>query len=113
MLGNLRDTGFADRLASRTDAATYNSNTNAPLETLMDEILFQRRVELWGEAGRIFDLQRLALGYNRVYEGSNHTQTVSTKNTDVASPLFILPLPQSELDGNGNISASDQNPIVQ
>lgn len=111
-LGDLRDTNFAERLASRTDANTYNTNTNAPLKTLMDEILFQRRVELWGEAGRIFDLQRLGLGYNRVYEGSNHTETVSTKNTDVASPLFIFPLPQSELDGNENITAEDQNPIV-
>lgn len=111
-LGDLRDTNFAERLASRTDANTYNTNTNAPLKTLMDEILFQRRVELWGEAGRIFDLQRLGLGYNRVYEGSNHTETVSTKNTDVASPLFIFPLPQSELDGNENITAQDQNPIV-
>lgn len=111
-LGDLRDTNFAERLASRTDANTYNTNTNAPLKTLMDEILFQRRVELWGEAGRIFDLQRLGLGYSRVYEGSNHTETVSTKNTDVASPLFIFPLPQSELDGNENITAEDQNPIV-
>lgn len=112
-LGNLRDSGFTERLASRTDSKSYNRDTNAPLETLMDEILFQRRVELWGEAGRIFDLQRLGLGYNRVYEGSNHTQTVSTKNTNPASPLFILPLPQSELDGNENITAQDQNPIVQ
>ncbi len=112
-LGNIRDTDFAARLTNRTDAATYNTNTNAPLVTLMDEILFQRRLELWGEAGRIFDLQRLGLGYSRVYEDSNHTETVSTKNTNAGSPLFILPLPQSELDGNENISAGDQNPIVQ
>lgn len=112
-LGKLRDSDFAERLESRTDSKEYNENTNAPIETLMEEILFQRRVELWGEAGRIFDLQRLGLGYNRVYEGSNHTQTVSTKNTEAASPLFIFPLPQSELDGNENITAQDQNPIVQ
>ena len=75
--------------------------------------MFQRRVELWGEAGRIFDLQRLGLGYNRVYEGSNHTQTVATKDTNAGSDLFIFPLPQSELDGNENITEKDQNPIVQ
>lgn len=45
----------------------------------MDEILFQRRIELWGESGRIFDLQRLGLGYNRTYAGSNHTQKVGNK----------------------------------
>lgn len=112
-LGNMRDAEFETRLADRTDSNEFNENSNSPLVTLMDEILFQRRVELWGEAGRIFDLQRLGRGYNRVYEGSNHTQTVATKNTDAASPLFILPLPQSEIDGNENISAEDQNPIVQ
>ena len=112
-LGELRDPAFAERLADRTDASSYNTNTNAKLVTLMDEILFQRRVELWGEAGRIFDLQRLGLGYKRDYEGSNHTQKVQTKNTDAASPLFIFPLPQSEIDGNENITSADQNPIVQ
>ena len=112
-LGNLRDSNFEARLAQRIDANTYNENTNAPLITLMDEILFQRRVELWGEVGRIFDLQRLGLGYNRKYEGSNHTQTVQTKPTTAGSILFIMPLPQSEIDGNENISDADQNPIYQ
>lgn len=112
-LGNKRDSDFANRLAARTDASTYNSDTNAPLVTLMDEILFQRRVELWGEFGRIFDLQRLGLGYNRVYVGSNHAETLSTKNTGVASPLFIMPIPQSEFDGNESLSSpKDQNPIL-
>lgn len=112
-LGDIRDSGFAERLENRTNSNSYNQDTNAPLVTLMDEILFQRRVELWGEAGRIFDLQRLGLGYNRVYEGSNHTQTVATKDTNAGSDLFIFPLPQSELDGNENITKDDQNPIVQ
>ena len=113
VFGELRDPAFAERMALRTDANTYNTDTNAPLVTLMDEILFQRRVDLWGEAGRIFDLQRLGLGYKRDYEGSNHTQMVQNKNTDTASPLFIFPLPQSEIDGNENITDADQNPIVQ
>jgi hypothetical protein len=112
ILGNARTTNYVAILASRADSEVYNTNTNAPLQTLMDEILFQRRVELWGEAGRIFDLQRLGLGYNRVYTGSNHTETVATKNTNAASPLFILPLPQSEFDGNENIGPDDQNQIV-
>lgn len=113
-LGSKRDSKFNDRLAGRTDSKEFNKeNSNAPLVTLMDEILFQRRLELWGEAGRIFDLQRLGMGYDRTYEGSNHTQTLATKNTKAGSPLFIFPLPQSEIDGNENISDKDQNPIVQ
>lgn len=112
-LGELRDSHFAERLAQRIDANTYNEDTNAPLTTLMDEILFQRRLELWGEAGRIFDLQRLGLGYNRDYPGSNHSDKLQTKDTKAGSPLFIFPLPQSEIDGNENITNADQNPIVQ
>ena len=112
-LGTLRDAKYESILSQRTDSDAYNENTNAPVTTLMEEILLQRRVELWGEAGRIFDLQRLALGYDRKYEGSNHSQTVQTKNTGVASPLFIFPLPQSEIDGNEHISSSDNNPIVR
>lgn len=112
-LGELRDSNFAERLAERSDAKIYNEDTNARLVTLMDEILFQRRLELWGEAGRVFDLQRLGLGYNRDYPDSNHSQKVLTKNTKAGSPLFIFPLPQAEIERNDNITDADQNPIVQ
>lgn len=112
-LGMLRDANYEAILSQRESSETYNSNTNASVRTLMEEILLQRRVELWGEAGRIFDLQRLALGYDRKYVGSNHSEIVQTKNTGVASPLFIFPLPQSEIDGNEHISSSDNNPIVR
>ncbi len=112
-LGTLRDEFYAERLAMVPDGNTYNQDTNARITTLMDEILLQRRVELWGENPRILDLQRLGLGYNRVYDGSNHSETVATKNTNAASPLFIFPLPQSEIDGNENINDGDNNPIVR
>ena len=94
-----------------SDSNSYNQNTVAPLQTLMDEILFQRRVELWGEVGRIFDLQRLKLGFDRDYSGSNHTELVKNVDTNAGSNAFIMTLPQSEIDGNANISASDQNPF--
>jgi hypothetical protein len=72
--------------------------------------LFQRRVELWSELPRIFDLQRLGLGYTRDYTGSNQTQKVVGKDTGAGSKYFILPIPQAEIDGNANINSSDQNP---
>ena len=113
-LGSKRNAEYAALLETRRDSKEYNrENSNAPVQTLMEEILLQRRVELWGEVGRVFDLQRLGMGFSRVYEGSNHTQTVANKNTSVGSPLFILPLPQSEIDGNESITDADQNIIVQ
>ena len=110
-LGSVRDSNYAVRLAKFSDSNSYNQNTVAPLQTLMDEILFQRRVELWGEVGRIFDLQRLKLGFDRDYSGSNHTELVKNVDTNAGSNAFIMTLPQSEIDGNANISASDQNPF--
>lgn len=106
-LGEKRDSQYATRLAGFTNSKSYNSNTVAPLVTLMDEILFQRRVELWGEVPRIFDLQRLGLGVTRDYPTSNHT---ADYNLPAASNYFILLLPQAELDGNPNISDDEQNP---
>lgn len=101
----------ADKLEKNSMYFTDDAN-KAP-ETLMDYILLQRRIELWTEAGRVFDLNRLHIGYNRNYKGSNHTEMVADKNTDADSPLFILPICQNEIDGNENISAADNNQIVQ
>ncbi len=109
-LGNARDANYDSRLSLFTDSKDYNSNTVGQLTTLMDEILFQRRVELWGEAGRMWDLQRLKLGFTRDFPGSNHSAKLTAKNTATGSKEFILPLPQSEIDGNPNISSEDQNP---
>lgn len=111
MVGNQRDSEYEARLATFTDSKTYNSNTNAPLTTLMDEILFQRRVELWSEVPRLHDLQRLGLGFNRNFDGSNHTGKIPSVNTNPSSPAFILWIPQAEFDGNENMDANtDQNP---
>ncbi len=109
-LGSRRNPEYAALLEKLTDSKEYDrKDSNAKVETLMEEILLQRRLELWGEVGRLFDLQRLGMGYKRAYSGSNHTERVVAKNTNAGSPLFILPLPQSEIDGNENITSADQN----
>ncbi|MBP5315695.1 MAG: RagB/SusD family nutrient uptake outer membrane protein [Muribaculaceae bacterium] len=108
-----RKEDWKDDVAKVTDSDMINPDTNLAPSTLMEYILLQRRLELWSEVGRIFDLNRLHLGYNRKYSGSNHPMTLEEKNTDAESDLFILPLPQREIDGNENITAEDNNPIVQ
>lgn len=113
-LGALRDSNYGDVLSARTDANTYNTDTRAAEVTLLDEILLQRRIELWGEAGRLFDLKRLKLGFTRDYVGSNHSQKLATKITTANSINFVLPIPQSEFDGNKALDpVADQNPIQQ
>lgn len=113
MVGSMRDSNYSTRLAGFTNSKDYNQSTTANLTTLMDEILFQRRVELWSEIPRLHDLQRLGLGFNRAFEGTNHTSgaRLASVNTNPASPAFILWIPQAEFDGNENMDATtDQNP---
>jgi len=110
-VGELRDSEYDSRLASKLDDKTLNSNTTGSLGTLMDEIFFQRRVELWSENPRLFDLQRRGLCYNRAWDGNNHTKTCTDYTSIPGSANFILWIPQAEFDGNENMSAAtDQNP---
>jgi hypothetical protein len=114
LVGGNRDSNYATRLAGFTDSKSYNTSTTGTLTTLMDEILFQRRIELWSEVPRLHDLQRLGLGFKRNFDGSNHTKLIPTINTNAGSPAFILWIPQAEFDGNENMDATtDQNPSQQ
>lgn len=95
--------------------------TVGTVKTLLDEILLQRRIELWGETGRIFDILRLAKGWTRYWkvngEESNHTNYLSKYPEYLNFPAdyieCILMIPQVEIDNNPNINPEDQNPYVQ
>ncbi|MBQ5626484.1 MAG: RagB/SusD family nutrient uptake outer membrane protein [Bacteroidaceae bacterium] len=50
----------------RDESYTYNADYDA-----IDEILFQKRVELWGEGQSFFDYKRLNMSVTRGYEGTN------------------------------------------
>lgn len=108
-LGAERDPAYAERLKRFQNSAVYNTDTHGDFVTLMDEILFQRRVELWCEGfGRAYDLRRLNLGFDRDdYEGSNHPDNTSMKP---GAYEFTALLPQKEFDSNSEISIADQNP---
>lgn len=60
------------RFAVTRDPAYWSDNRGP---SLIDEILTQRRIELWGEGFRFTDLKRLNEPLDR--EGSNHSQAVS------------------------------------
>ena len=80
--------------------------------TLMDQIILQRRIELWGEAERIFDILRLKTGFNRNATGSNHSFKPTWNTLDPVNKEFILTIPQKEFDGNTAMDANkDQNPL--
>lgn len=51
-------------------------------EDAIDEIVFQKRVELWGEGHTFFDIKRLDMSVTRGYEGTNWQDTQSLLNTN-------------------------------
>lgn len=107
-LGGNRDSEYSNRLEKYINSADYNTNTHGDFNTLMDEILFQRRIELWSEGfGRAFDLRRLSLGYTRDYEGTNHP---AKRTLDPDDNRFVTLIPQKEFDSNESFTVADQNP---
>lgn len=96
---------------------TAGSDGATATGSLLEEILIQRRIELWGEYGRIFDIKRLHQGFKRVasttddnpgFDPSSLLANFNTTNPDSYAWVFLLP--QLELDGNPNI-VDQQNPI--
>lgn len=104
-LGTVRDSEYETRLAKVTDSNLYTDDTMEGLEpvTLMEEILWQRRVELWGEGpGRLSDLKRLNLGYSRYWDGTEF---------EAGAPEFTFLIPYLEFQNNPELDlGEDQNP---
>ncbi|PSL31802.1 RagB/SusD family nutrient uptake outer membrane protein [Chitinophaga ginsengisoli] len=85
----------------------YTKST-ATGDALLQEILTQRRVELWGEGFRFYDLKRLHLPLNRT--GANHTiaLTAGVMEVPIDDIRWEFLFPQDEINAN---KAIQQNPI--
>ncbi|HEX6914734.1 MAG TPA: RagB/SusD family nutrient uptake outer membrane protein [Chitinophagaceae bacterium] len=80
---------------------------------LINEILLQRRIELWGEGFALIDIKRLKNGMNRPTGPGNHGSpnfNPGIYTTTAADPRYLMKIPQNELDNNPKIPLSDQNP---
>lgn len=54
----------------------------ASTEDVVEEIVFQKRVELWGEGQSFFDYKRLNMSVTRGYKGTNVTDELARLNTN-------------------------------
>jgi hypothetical protein len=89
-----------------TVPANYVASTKTG-QALIDEILLNRRLELWGEGFRFTDLKRLNLPLNRT--GSNHTVSLCIETIIAAGDVrWEWLIPKQELDANKQIQ---QNPL--
>jgi len=69
--------------------------------------MVQRRIELWGEGFRWYDLNRLNLPLDRT--GSNQTVAVAGfMEVAAGDNMWTWPIPQDEMDAN---DLMEQNPI--
>lgn len=98
VLGQARDAAF--------DKTVFSSQ-----QLLMDEIKFQRRVELWGEGFSFHDQIRWDEGLDQTNSGASEVlyqdgfiQAKPSENNE-----WIWKIPQAEIDANPNLTASDQN----
>ena len=98
--------------------------------SLLDEIWFQRRVELWGEGFGIYDTKRLQKPLVR-FKGDKTDASVGEASTNIATafrfnmkaddPWLLMKFPNGELNTNfsivdntgGSLPVGDQNPELR
>jgi hypothetical protein len=89
--------------SNRDPNAVKSGNTG---QDRIDEILVERRKELYGEIGVSFlDIKRRQIPLERT---GNHPEAYKF-NFPANSENFILRIPHREIDSNVNITESDQN----
>jgi starch-binding outer membrane protein, SusD/RagB family len=91
-------------VSTRNPAYTLSTNTG---QALIDEIILQRRIELWAEGFSLNDYKRWKRGINRT--GSNHRADAQLV-IPAGDKRFFLQIPQREFETNPAFTAADQNP---
>jgi hypothetical protein len=92
---------------NRDPSYTLSTKTGA---ALIEEIMNQRRVELWGEGFRFYDLKRTNSALDRT--GGNHSATITNGVLQVAPTdirwQFLIPLEEINI-GNGVVVQNPQS----
>ncbi|HEY0667495.1 MAG TPA: RagB/SusD family nutrient uptake outer membrane protein [Sphingobacteriaceae bacterium] len=93
-------------VSKRDPSAVKSTNTG---NALVNEILFNRRIELWGEGFRWLDLKRLNLPLDRtVVPNYNAASVNNVMQLAAGDPKWTFLIPRSEMEANPNIGP--QNP---
>jgi len=88
-------------MAYRITDGSYNCSSKCTdLTSLIDEIILQKRVELWGEGIAYYDFKRLEMGLHRGYKGINASVYNVTFDVDGIFPIWNCRIPEAERQGN-------------
>ncbi len=74
----------------------------------VDDVLLQRRIELWGEGFEYFDIRRNGLPVRRKYDGSNHSAAAQF-NFPAHGKSWNFQIPRNEMQNNIYITDEEQN----
>ena len=73
---------------------------------LIDEIIFQKRCEFWGEGILFYDFKRLDMGIDNAYEGSNAPGGTDFSTTS-RCPAWNLCIPEKETQQNNALEGKN------
>ncbi len=96
-----------DYMSNRDPNYSMSTNTG---DALIDEIMFHRRIELWGEGFRFHDLKRTGEPLHRTAEQGHNLGLANILEVEPEDPRWLWLIPQDEIDANDAISSGDQNP---
>ena len=80
------------------------------LQSLRDNIWWQRRVELWGEGFGALDIKRLNKGIIRSYAGTNHSEGYRWNTTKVPQWMNLC-IVETESDNNFGLGPNNPTPV--
>ena len=96
-------------------SGTYTCNASSPDEFL-DEVWFQRRVELWGEGMGYYDIMRLNKPIDRTnsnWEDPQYLMDTYAFYIPAGDPVLLSQIPYTVIDNNPMLTDADQNPTGQ
>lgn len=95
-----RDPNYSYAAAEKTFSEGFVKN-------FQEEVLYQKRVEFWGEGVGFFDAKRIRPGMKTWYPGSNVIHDTMKYDVEEVSPYWNFVIPNNELENNEYIVEED------
>lgn len=104
-----RQNKFTEATITMHELLDNRFDTWSPNALTVEDILLQRRIELWGEGFAYFDLKRLYRGIDRTYSGTNHRKPDGLLKINVGDVRWTYQIPLREIQENTEISEEQNN----
>ena len=90
-----------------TYAAAEETFDEGFVKNFQEEVLYQKRVEFWGEGVGFFDAKRIRPGMKTWYAGSNVIHDTMKYDIEEVSPYWNFVIPENEIENNDYIVLED------